>query len=117
MTTSRRLHLFEGIGVELEYMLVDRQSLAVAPMADRLLAAQAGHLTDEVEAGPLRWSNELVLHVIELKTNGPAAGLTELAPIFQEGVAAVNRRLETFNARLMPTAMHPWMDGQPSVAP
>jgi len=110
MTTSRRLHLFEGIGVELEYMLVDRQSLAVAPMADRLLAAQAGHLTDEVEAGPLRWSNELVLHVIELKTNGPAAGLTELAPIFQEGVAAVNRRLETFNARLMPTAMHPWMD-------
>ncbi len=104
------LHLFEAIGVELEYMIVDAVSLAVLPVADRLLSAEAGILTDEVTAGPLRWSNELVLHVVELKTNGPAAGLKGLTAAFQQGIAAVNRHLEKMGGRLMPTAMHPWMD-------
>jgi carboxylate-amine ligase len=104
------LHLFEAIGVELEYMIVDAASLAVLPVADRLLRAEAGMLTDEVTAGPLRWSNELVLHVVELKTNGPAPGLKGLTAAFQQGVAAVNRHLEKMGGRLMPTAMHPWMD-------
>jgi gamma-glutamyl:cysteine ligase YbdK (ATP-grasp superfamily) len=110
MNGSRSLRLFEGIGIELEYMIVNRRSLAVLPVADQLLAAQAGHLTDEVEAGPLRWSNELVLHVVELKTNGPAASLQGLADAFQQGVMAINRRLAPLDGRLMPTAMHPWMD-------
>ena len=110
MSPAKQLHLFEGIGIELEYMIVSRQSLAVLPVADRLLAAQAGGMTDEVEVGPLRWSNELVLHVIELKTNGPAAELQGLTSPFQEGVTAVNRRLEALDGQLMPTAMHPWMD-------
>jgi gamma-glutamyl:cysteine ligase YbdK (ATP-grasp superfamily) len=110
MSPVNPLHLFDGIGIELEYMIVNRQSLAVLPVADQLLAAQAGGMTDEVEVGPLRWSNELVLHVIELKTNGPAAGLHELTSSFQEGVATVNGRLEALDGQLMPTAMHPWMD-------
>lgn len=105
-----RRRLFEGFGVELEYMIVNRDSLAVQPVADQLLAAQAGELTDEVAAGPLCWSNELVLHVVELKTNGPAASLHGLAQAFQEGVAAVNRHLAALDGQLMPTAMHPWMD-------
>ncbi|WP_432822106.1 carboxylate-amine ligase [Trichloromonas sp.] len=106
----RRLHLFEGYGIELEYMIVDAGSLSVLPAADRVLAAQAGELASEVEVGPLRWSNELVLHVIELKTNGPAATLSDLAEPFQAGVNAVNRHLQRFGGRLMPSAMHPWMD-------
>lgn len=56
------------------------------------------------------WSNELVLHVIELKTNGPARSLSGLAEKFQENVEEINRRLAGFGARLMPSAMHPWMD-------
>lgn len=110
MMGSDQLHLFEGIGVELEYIIVNRQSLAVLPVADQLLAAQAGGITDEVEVGPLRWSNELVLHVVELKTNGPATCLHGLADHFEQGVAAVNRRLQALDGQLMPTAMHPWMD-------
>lgn len=110
MNPTERLHLFEGIGVELEYMIVNQSSLAVLPVADQLLADRAGKLTDEVEAGPLRWSNELVLHVVELKTNGPATGLHGLAEAFQNGVTEVNRRLAALDGRLMPTAMHPWMD-------
>jgi len=104
------LHLFEGFGVELEYMIVDRDSLDVRPIADRVLEAAAGELTGDVERGPLAWSNELVLHVIELKTNGPATTMTGLAGLFQNDVRAINGLLEPWNACLMPSAAHPWMD-------
>jgi gamma-glutamyl:cysteine ligase YbdK (ATP-grasp superfamily) len=104
------LHLFQGYGVELEYMIVAREGCLLLPVADRVLQAQAGELVNEVEVGPLCWSNELVLHVIELKTNGPAATLAGLAADFQQGVAAINRQLLPLNGCLMPGAMHPWMD-------
>jgi glutamate---cysteine ligase / carboxylate-amine ligase len=106
----RPLHLFEGVGVELEYMIVDRESLKVRPIADQVLQAAAGELMNEIERGPLAWSNELVMHVIELKTNGPAASLSGLAPLFQENVRAINELLVPANACLMPSATHPWMD-------
>jgi len=106
----RPLHLFEGFGVELEYMIVDRESLKVRPIADQVLQAAAGELTNEIERGALAWSNELVMHVIELKTNGPAAGLTGLADVFQNDVRAINELLAPLNACLLPSAAHPWMD-------
>ncbi len=107
---TKQLHLFEGFGIELEYMIVDQRSLSVLPVADRVLEAQAGEIVNEVEVGPLCWSNELVLHVIELKTNGPAATLAELDALFQRGIREVNAHLGRHGARLMPGAMHPWMD-------
>ncbi|HEY5673208.1 MAG TPA: glutamate-cysteine ligase family protein [Malonomonas sp.] len=110
MKDADQLHLFQGFGVELEYMIVAQQDGAVLPVADRVLQAQAGALVNEVEVGPLCWSNELVLHVIELKTNGPAASLAGLAAEFQQGVVAINRHLSALKGRLMPGAMHPWMD-------
>lgn len=107
---TRGLHLFQGYGVELEYMIVEESSLEVLPVADVVLAAEAGRVVGEVAVGPLCWSNELALHVIELKTNGPAAALTGLAETFQAGVRAINRHLAEVGGRLLPTAMHPWMD-------
>jgi gamma-glutamyl:cysteine ligase YbdK (ATP-grasp superfamily) len=105
------LGLFEAVGIELEYMIVDRASLAVRPLADRLLAAAgSGSLDSEIERGALAWSNELPLHLIELKTNGPARSLEGLAAAFQQGVAEANEWLRPLEARLMPTGMHPWMD-------
>ncbi|MBE0617754.1 MAG: glutamate--cysteine ligase [Proteobacteria bacterium] len=104
------LHWFQGYGVELEYMVVNRQTLSVLPVTDRILEAVAGEIVNEVEVGPLRWSNELVLHVVELKTNGPAPTLTGLAPLFVEHVRKVNAILEPMGGRLMPSGMHPWMD-------
>lgn len=106
------LHLFEGFGVELEYMIVDRETLNVRPLTDRVLQQVAGKTVNEVDAGALCWSNELVLHVIELKTNGPATGLTGLAIRFQEDIHRIDCLLEPFGARLLATAMHPWMDPQ-----
>jgi gamma-glutamyl:cysteine ligase YbdK (ATP-grasp superfamily) len=103
-------HLFEKVGVELEYMIVDRESLAVRPIADEVLRAEDGSLVAELEMGEIAWSNELVMHVIELKTNGPAPGLAGLAGAFQASVERINARLAPRGAMLMPTGMHPWMD-------
>ena len=108
--TRRRLGLFQGYGVELEYMIVHRETLAVLPVADALLKEAAGRTVNEVKRGPLRWSNELVLHVVELKTNGPAAALEGLAGEFSRQALEINRMLEPFAGMLMPGAMHPWME-------
>ena len=104
------LGLFQGYGIEIEYMIVDRETLAVAPLTDRLLEAVAGHPVNEIERTETAWSNELALHVVELKTNGPAPQLSGLAALFQRDISAINTLLEPFAARLMPAAMHPWMN-------
>lgn len=105
-----RLHLFEGFGIEIEYAIVDARTLDVRPIADRLLAAVAGREVSELERGEIAWSNELALHVLELKTNGPAPGLEILVGPFREAVTAANDALEPLGARLLPGAVHPWMD-------
>lgn len=109
-TPEHPLHAFDGLGVEIEYMIVDRDSLDVRPIADRLLVTDDGSVRSEVEHGDLAWSNELVLHVIELKTNGPADDLDTLPSAFQHDVQRIDEQLAAHGARLMPTAMHPWMD-------
>ncbi len=104
------LGLFEGYGIELEYMIVDAQTLDVAPLCDRLLAAVAGDIVSEIELDEIAWSNELVLHVVEMKTNGPASSLLPLPEHFQAHVDRANCELASLGARLMPGAMHPWMN-------
>lgn len=107
---KRSLPLFAGLGVELEYMIVDRETLQVHPVADELLRAVAGRYTDEIDQGRLRWSNEMVLHLVELKTNGPVPTLSGLAGTFAGHVTRVNDLLCPLGGRLMPTGMHPFMD-------
>lgn len=107
---SGPLHLFEGFGVELEYMIVDRDTLDVLPIADQLLREVAGEFVSDVEQGQITWSNELALHVIELKTTGPAATLAGLVEPFQRNVRQINQILARLGGRLMPSGMHPWMD-------
>lgn len=103
------LHLFEAVGIELELMIVDADTLNVRPICDQLLRSTSGELVSELELGDVAWSNELALHVVELKTNGPAASTDGLGALFQKHVALVGERLEPHGARLLPTAMHPWM--------
>jgi len=110
MSDDRRWRLFEATGVELEYMIVDRDSLAIRPLADRVLEAVGGSGEVEVELGDMAWSNELALHVIEIKTNGPATSLAGLADRFHDSVRRIDAILADHGARLMPTGMHPWMD-------
>ncbi|MCX4244084.1 carboxylate-amine ligase [Paraliomyxa miuraensis] len=108
---ASHLHLFAAYGIELEYMLVDRQTLAVAPVCDRVLAAEAGEPVTELERGPIGWSNELAAHVIELKTSGPTTRLdADKAADFTKDLRRVDELAATFGARVLPTAMHPLMD-------
>lgn len=103
--TAAALHAFAGYGIELEYMIVDSQTLAVLPIADQLLRDSA-----EVQRGEFGWSNEIVLHLVEIKNARPGPALAALAAGFQAEVVRIKRQLEPLNARLMPTAMHPWMN-------
>jgi gamma-glutamyl:cysteine ligase YbdK (ATP-grasp superfamily) len=107
---SRPFHLFEAFGVELEYMIVDADSLGVRPIADEVLKAFAGEIVDAVELpGGITCSNELVLHVLELKATEPLQRLEGCAAAFQKNVRRSNEILQPMHARLMPSGMHPWM--------
>jgi gamma-glutamyl:cysteine ligase YbdK (ATP-grasp superfamily) len=110
MNDESPIHLFEAFGVEIEYMIVDAETLNVRPITDRVLAAIAGEITSDVEIGAITWSNELAAHVIELKTTEPARSLAPLPAEFNESVRRINSVLEPLGGRLMPSAMHPWMD-------
>lgn len=102
--------VFSARGIELEWMIVDRDTLEPLPIADRVLQTEGGLPIGDVRRGMLGWSNEMALHVLEVKNLDPRQTLEKLAPAFQREVRYLNRMLEHFNARLMPTAMHPWMD-------
>jgi len=106
--------LFTAYGVELEYMIVDIDTLDVRPLAEYVLAAEGGPgASDAAPAelhGIIEWSNELTAHVLELKTGGPSPSLDGLEDRFHDGVRLANRHLREMNAMLLPSAMHPWMD-------
>ena len=83
---THRFALWERFGVELEYMIVDARTLSVRPEADRLIKSQVEDLAADVRRGALAWSNELALHLIEMKTDRPARRLAGLDQAFQAEV-------------------------------
>lgn len=101
--------LFEAHGIEIEYMIVSKNDLSVLPISDKVLERAAGRLVSDFEDGPITWSNELVLHVLEFKTSAPAPSLAGLEREFQRSLAKAQKVLNGFNALLLPTAMHPLM--------
>lgn len=109
MRSAPSLHAFAGYGIELEYMIVDRQTLAVMPVADKLLREAGGDGAD-VERGRFGWSNEIVLHLVELKNTRPEPALEPLAAGFQAEISVIDQLLAPLGARLMPGGMHPWMN-------
>jgi len=106
--------LFERFGIELEYMIVHRDTLDILPVCDKVLYHVSGTFTNEVmpegHSGAAAWSNELALHVLEFKTLAPAQTIDNLDIIFRREVARALEILETMQGLLMPTAMHPWMN-------
>lgn len=108
--TIKKHSLFSVVGLELEYMIVDQTTLDILPIADWLLKKLAGEIVNEVELGEIAASNELALHVIELKTNGPKKESLKLEKHFYEGVQHLNQLLAENSACLMPTGAHPWYD-------
>ncbi|MBZ9629867.1 glutamate--cysteine ligase [Salegentibacter sp. LM13S] len=104
-----KYHLFEVFGIELEYMLVDASSFKVNPIVDQLFISKNGDITSDIENGEIEWSNELVAHVVELKTNGPTGDVEHLDLLFAENVKEINQLLKEKNTLLLPSAAHPLM--------
>lgn len=107
---NRKYHLFEVVGIELEYMLVNAENLSVISAVDEILTEKNGSLTSDIDNGEISWSNELVAHVIELKTNGPTADHEKLSQTFHENIQEINQLLKPKNQQLLPTASHPLMN-------
>jgi gamma-glutamyl:cysteine ligase YbdK (ATP-grasp superfamily) len=110
MNQPSRIHLFQAYGVELEYMIVDKDTLAVRPIADELLKKELGEYGSDFENGIVTWSNELVLHVVELKSTRPESNFNGLQRAFHENIRRINAILAGWNAMLMPGAAHPFMN-------
>ena len=110
MPSERTLGLFEAVGVEIEYVIVDTERLDVYHLTDRLMEAEAGQIVGDIVYDDITWSNEMSLHVFELKTTEPAKTLDWAADAFAKHARQANKRLKPMNALLMSTGMHPWMD-------
>ncbi|KGP62484.1 glutamate--cysteine ligase [Legionella norrlandica] len=102
--------IFSVLGIEIEYMLVDKDNLNVQPKSDLILNALAGHQVNEIELDDIAISNELVLHVLELKNNGPKPLHSPVSAHFQKTIQAIQPLLTQHNLLLLPTGAHPWMD-------
>jgi len=102
--------LFSVYGIEIEYMIVNKDTLDVLPICDKLLFSLDHTESNEVSLGKIAASNELALHVIELKTNGPTESLEKLDELFHQALHKMQPILKENNAVLMPTGMHPWFN-------
>ncbi|CDR33301.1 carboxylate-amine ligase [Criblamydia sequanensis] len=109
-SNKKTYSLFEVFGVELEYMIVDQETLEILPITDRLFQDISGEITDEIERGQITLNNELALHVVELKTTKPEKDLSSLPELFEKEIRSLQKYLKKHHARLLPSAMHPWMD-------
>lgn len=107
---KKKYHLFEVFGIELEYMLVKTSTLQINPVVDQLFIKKNGAITSDINNGEIAWSNELVAHVVELKTNGPAKGLEGLSELFHQNIIEINALLAQQDTKLMPSAAHPLMN-------
>jgi gamma-glutamyl:cysteine ligase YbdK (ATP-grasp superfamily) len=103
------LGLFEGYGIEIEWMTLDATDLSPRGLAPHLLT-EDGELRDERERGEMAWSNELAMHVIEAKTSGAPPHLEGLAQAFSDEARAMNARLADRGACVVGGGAHPFMD-------
>lgn len=94
-------------GVELEYMIVSRDSHRILPIADQILIGTDESEETDIPHGALNWSNELVRHVLEFKNATPVEDPFQLLRHFATSVADANQQLSAYNACLMPSGMHP----------
>lgn len=110
MSEIKPYGLFEVAGVELEYMVVDRKTLRASPTVDLLFQDVTGAITSDVGRGAVDWSNELVAHVVELKTARPTRDLGAFWEEFTAEVRAIDAVLAKRGLMLLPTAAHPLFD-------
>jgi gamma-glutamyl:cysteine ligase YbdK (ATP-grasp superfamily) len=110
MTLKKKYRLAEVTGIELQYMVVDKSTLAVRPIVGQLFTDMVGQVTSNVQRGDVDLSNEIVSHIVELKTAKPTRNIARFRKKFHTEVKAINAILEKHGCMLLPTGMHPFMD-------
>ncbi len=101
---------WEVTGLELEYVVVDRDLNAI-PRVPEVLSTLAGHPTSSVEIGLVGCSNEIFEHVLEVKNTVPLRSLVRAEEVLVEGIRRLSVLLAArFDARLLPGGMHPWLN-------
>ncbi len=104
-------HIFERFGLELEYMIVSKDSEKVLPKVDAVLGKdENGENLSDVDHGPVGLSNELVSHVLEFKCAEPTATLAGWDEKFHREILSANEKLSAVGGELLPSAAHPFMD-------
>ncbi len=104
-------HIFERFGLELEYMIVSKDSKRILPKVDAVLGKDAnGENLSDVEHGPVGLSNELVSHVLEFKCGEPTESLAGWDENFHREILSANEKLSPVGGELLPSAAHPFMD-------
>lgn len=107
----RRHHRpFSVAGMELEYAVVgeDLVPLSIVEDAFRWIA---GRPVSDIDFGGVAFSNEIADHVFEVKTPHPTRSLARAEVLLTQGIRRFSDVLrQEFGARLLPTAMHPWLD-------
>lgn len=106
--SSKVFKLFEVVGVEIEYMVVDKKTLDIRPIVDDILLDLAGNISNEVVFDKVGISNELVSHVIELKMSAPQVlgehSHLDFHEVIKHNIQPV---LEKNHSLLLPSSMHP----------
>lgn len=102
--------IFSVLGLEIEYMLIDKDNLQIRPVSDVILKELAGHQTNSFTLGEIEISNELVMHVIELKNAIPHKLSTAIENHFQDAIMQLQPILNEHNLQLLPTGAHFTMD-------
>lgn len=111
MSARRPYRLFGAYGVEVEYMVVDRDTFEVLPKVDVALDTLAARSPDgETLVGPIEWANELAAHVIEARCATPVPDIAALRAPWNVAREAMDALLAPHNACLLPSATHPWMN-------
>lgn len=104
------LGLFQGFGIEIEWMIVDAKTLDIRGHADWLLAQVAGAEAVEHVDGPITWVNELARHLVEAKSTDAMPSVTGQQAHFADAAAKINAVLASQGLCLLPGPMHPWMN-------
>ena len=102
-----KIGLFEAFGIELEYMIVKKNGLDINPVSDYLLRDKKGKIVNVVDKGKVAWSNELAMHVAEIKNPVPVKDVYTLVKPVTEQIVWANSILSEIDAMLLPSAMHP----------
>jgi len=105
----KRYRLFEVVGLELEYVVVDADLRPLCVLHDAFRSIN-GRPTSYIERGRVGFSNELAAHVFEIKNVGPRRSLAGAEREIMDGMRFFSQVLrEEHGARLLPSGMHPFM--------